>query len=171
MKTSGIDIGRRLEQFKAACKKIGVKLTHQRLEIFREIAGSLDHPDAETVFRGVRARVPTVSLDTVYRTLWLLDGLGLITTLGPRRESVRFDPNLEHHHHYVCVQCGRAKDFESAELNVLTIPASVKRFGSVMTTHVEVRGFCAACAQETASGRAKAARQPRRKPLKPGGER
>ncbi len=73
-------------------------------------------------YRGVRARVPTVSLDTVYRTLWLLDGLGLITTLGPRRESVRFDPNLEHHHHYVCVQCGLAMDFESAELNVLAIP-------------------------------------------------
>jgi Fur family peroxide stress response transcriptional regulator len=163
--------GRRLEQFKAVCKKAGVKLTHQRLEIFREIAASTEHPDAETVFRGVRARVPTVSLDTVYRTLWLLDGLGLITTLGPRRESVRFDPNLEHHHHYVCVQCGLAKDFESAELNVLAIPASVKKFGSVMATHVEVRGLCGACAKETASGRSKTARKPHREPIRPGGER
>jgi len=171
MKTGDGEVGRRLEQFQAVCRKAGVKLTHQRLEIFREIAASLDHPDAEAVFRGVRARVPTVSLDTVYRTLWLLDGLGLITTLGPRRESVRFDPNLEHHHHYVCVQCGRAKDFESAELNVLTIPASVKKFGSVMTTHVEARGFCTACAQETASGGVKAEREPRRKPSKPGGKR
>jgi Fur family transcriptional regulator, peroxide stress response regulator len=167
----GGGVVRRIEQFKAACKKAGVKLTHQRLEIFREIAENTEHPDAETVFRCVKARIPTVSLDTVYRTLWLLDGLGLITTLGPRRESVRFDPNLEHHHHYVCVQCGRAKDFESADLNVLTIPASVKKFGSIMTTHVEVRGLCAACAMETASGKTPAARQPRRKPTKPGGER
>lgn len=164
MVTGGVEVGRRLEQFKAACRKAGVKLTHQRLEIFREIAASLEHPDAETVFRGVQARIPTVSLDTVYRTLWLLDGLGLITTLGPRRESVRFDPNLEHHHHYVCVQCGLAKDFVSADLNVLTIPASVKKFGSVMATHVEVRGLCAVCAKKTASGGTKAARQPRRKP-------
>jgi Fur family peroxide stress response transcriptional regulator len=164
-------VARRLEQFKAACKKAGVKLTHQRLEVFREIAANTEHPDAETVFRGVRERVPTVSLDTVYRTLWLLDGLGLITTLGPRRESVRFDPNLEHHHHYVCVPCGRAKDFESADLNVLAIPASVKKFGSVLATHVEVRGLCAACAKETASGETPAARQPRRKPSNPEGER
>ena len=171
MKTGGVEVGRRLDQFKAACKKAGVKLTHQRLEIFREIAGSTEHPDAETVFRGVRARVPTVSLDTVYRTLWLLDGLGLITTLGPRRESVRFDPNLGHHHHYVCVQCGLAKDFESADLNVLTIPASVKKFGSVLATHVEVSGLCAACAKETTPGKTPAPRQPRRKPSKPGGER
>lgn len=171
MKAGGIEIGRRLERFKDACKKAGVKLTHQRLEIFREIAASTEHPDAETVFQGVRARIPTVSLDTVYRTLWLLDGLGLITTLGPRRESVRFDPNLEHHHHYVCVQCGLAKDFESAELNALAIPASVKKFGSVMATHVEVRGLCAVCAKETASGKTPAARQPRRKSPIPGGER
>jgi Fur family peroxide stress response transcriptional regulator len=171
MNPAGVAVGRRLDQFKAACKKAGVKLTHQRLEIFREIAASTEHPDAETVFRGVRARIPTVSLDTVYRTLWLLDGLGLITTLGPRRESVRFDPNLGHHHHYVCVQCGLAKDFESADFNVLTIPASVKKFGSVVATHVEIRGLCAACAKKTASGRASAARQPRRKPSKPGGER
>ncbi len=170
--TTGTDqVGRLLERFKASCRKACVKLTHQRLEVFREIAGSAEHPDAETVFRGVQARVPTVSLDTVYRTLWLLDGLGLITTLGPRRESVRFDPNLEHHHHYVCVQCGLAKDFESADLNVLPIPASVKKFVSVMATHVEVRGYCSACAKETASGTTPAARQPRRKPSSPGGKR
>ena len=39
MNTVGGAVGRRLEQFKAACRKAGVKLTHQRLEIFREIAG------------------------------------------------------------------------------------------------------------------------------------
>jgi Fur family peroxide stress response transcriptional regulator len=169
--TGTAEVGRRLERFKTACGKAGVKLTHQRLEIFREIAGSAEHPDAETVFRGVRARIPTVSLDTVYRTLWLLDGLGLITTLGPRRESVRFDPNLEHHHHYVCVQCGLAKDFESADLNVLAIPASVKKYGSVLSTHVEVQGYCSACAKETSSGATPAARRPRRTPSKPGGKR
>jgi len=63
-----------------------------------------------------------VSLDTVYRTLWMLNDLQLIATLGPRRESVRFDANLEPHHHYICVRCGLAKDFESGELNALASP-------------------------------------------------
>lgn len=168
MKTGDVEIGRRLERFQAECRKAGVKLTHQRLEIFREIAGSTEHPDAETVYGGVRARVPTVSLDTVYRTLWLLDGLGLIATLGPRRESVRFDPNLERHHHFLCVLCGRAIDFESADLNALEIPSVVKKYGSVATTHVEVRGYCTACAKEGPTGNIPRARQPRRKPSKPG---
>ena len=161
MKVEKIKVERRLEQFKAVAREAGVKLTHQRLEIFREVASSLKHPDAETVFRAVQARMPTVSLDTVYRTLWTLNDLGLVTTLGPRRESVRFDANLEQHHHYVCVRCGSARDFESAELNALRIPDAVKKSGSVVATHVEVRGICNRCAKEEAEESvAKSRRQP-----------
>ena len=153
----------RLEGFRAAAKQAGVKLTHQRLEIFRELASSLEHPDAETVLRGVRERTPTVSLDTVYRTLWMLNDLGLINTLGPRRGSVRFDANLRHHHHYICVRCGLTRDFESAELDELRMPRAVKAFGSVVDTHVEVRGTCDEC------GRKAPERQPRKNPQQPRG--
>ena len=66
--------------------------------------------------------MPTVSLDTVYRTLWMLHDLGLVSTLGPKRESVRFDANLAQHHHCVCVRCGLARDFESADLDALRVP-------------------------------------------------
>jgi Fur family peroxide stress response transcriptional regulator len=110
----------------------------------------LDHPSAEAVLRALQSRMPTVSLDTVYRTLWLLNYLGLVSTLGPKRESVRFDANLTHHHHYVCVRCGLAHDFESAELNALRVPASVEGFGTIDATHVEVRGVCSRCAKEQA---------------------
>ena len=89
----------RLEHLKTVAKKSGVKLTHQRLEIFRELAAAQDHPDAETLFRAVQRRMPTVSLDTVYRTLWMLHRLGLVTTLGPQRDGIRFDANLAPHHH------------------------------------------------------------------------
>lgn len=145
------DITSRLAKYQEAAKAAGVKLTHQRLEIFREVASSLEHPDAESVFRAVKTRLPTVSLDTVYRTLWLLHDLGLIATLGPRRGSVRFDANLERHHHYVCVRCGLARDFTSAELDVLRLPDAVQAFGSIDATHVEVRGVCAGCAAVSAA--------------------
>lgn len=135
----------RLESFKEACRKASVKLTHQRIEIFREIAARTDHPDAEAVFRGVQQRVPTVSLDTVYRTLWLLTDLGLLSTLGPRRESVRFDANVGPHHHYVCTRCGLTRDFESRALEQIGVPADVQGFGSVAHTYVEVRGVCSDC--------------------------
>ena len=147
------EVERRIEVFKAAVKDAGIKLTHQRLEIFREVAGSLDHPDAETVFGGIRGRLPTASLDTVYRTLWLLGDLGLVRTLGPRHGSVRFDANLRPHHHYVCMRCGLSRDFESVALEAVRLPAAAKGFGSVVTMHVEVRGVCAGCAKRESDSR------------------
>jgi len=101
----------------------------------------------------VRARLPTVSLDTVYRTLWLLSDLGLVTSLGPRRDGIRFDANLDRHHHYLCQRCGLVRDFESAEFNGLRVPAAVRALGSVEDVHVEVRGLCGRCAALRAPGR------------------
>ncbi len=127
-------------------KRAGIKVTHQRLEIFRELVRSGDHPDAETIFRGVRERVPMVSLDTVYRTLWLLVDLGLISTLGPPKDRVRFDANTRAHHHFVCTMCGATRDFYCIEFDRLNLPVEVEESGAVNTTQVEAKGLCRECA-------------------------
>jgi len=139
-----------LAQFKTVVREAGIKLTHQRLEIFRAVASSLDHPSAEAIHRTVKKAMPTVSIDTVYRTLWLLADLGLLNTLGPRQDSVRFDANVDKHHHYVCTRCGLVRDFESDELNALNLPETVEHFGRIVSSHIEVRGICERCAQKPA---------------------
>lgn len=139
---------KRLERLKTAASEAGVKLTHQRLEIFRELAASEEHPDAASIFRAVKERTPTVSLDTVYRTLWMLHDLGLVRTLEPQRDGLRFDANLEPHHHYICTRCGLVRDFESRELDALSVPSAVRQIGSIVDSHVEVRGLCVSCQRE-----------------------
>jgi len=147
MTISANQIDERMRRFEQACRSARIKLTHQRIEIFREVAKTTDHPDAETVFQRVRERIPTVSLDTVYRTLWLLSDLGLITPLGPLCERTRFDANLARHHHFVCVRCGLTADFYSDLLDDLTLPEAVQALGQAETTRVEVHGICRACAE------------------------
>ncbi|OHD80173.1 MAG: transcriptional repressor [Spirochaetes bacterium RIFOXYC1_FULL_54_7] len=161
MKVDEAELGRRMEAFKKAAREAGVKLTHQRLEIFREIAGSLEHPDAETIFKAVQPRMPTVSLDTVYRTLWMLNELDLVSTLGPRRESIRFDANLRPHHHYVCVRCGLTRDFEAPVFDEQAMAGAVKGFGSVVASQVEVRGICENCSKAVAAADTSVRHQPR----------
>ena len=145
MKISKLEIERRMERFEEVCRNSGVKLTHQRMEIFREVAQTGNHPDAEKVYQGVRERMPTMSLDTIYRTLWLLKDLGLITTLGSPRERTRFDANLTHHHHFLCVRCGLTRDFYNDEFDELMLPESMEAFGYVETTQVKVKGVCRKC--------------------------
>ena len=153
MKAAKQDIEQRMARFNEACRKSGAKLTHQRMEIFREVAQSLDHPDVEKVYQGVRKRMPTVSLDTVYRTLGWLKELGLVTTLGPPRERTRFDANLSRHHHFVCTQCGLTQDFYNDQFDNLIVPESVQSIGHAEMTQVEVKGICLKCAAKEKTGK------------------
>jgi Fur family transcriptional regulator, peroxide stress response regulator len=143
------EVQKRMHLLAEGLRQAGVRLTHQRLEICREIASASNHPDAETVFRGVRQRVPTISLDTVYRTLWTLLDLGLINTLGIPRERMRFDANAAPHHHFVCTECGEARDFYSDDFDQLRVPDDVQSYGVVQKTQVEVRGICMRCSKTT----------------------
>lgn len=151
MKIKSSEINRRMDRFTAVCRESGAKLTHQRMEIFREVAQSGDHPDAETVYQGVRRRMPTVSLDTVYRTLWWLKELNLVNTLGPARERTRFDANLGSHHHFACLKCGRMQDFHSDQLDMLNIAETMRPIGRIESIQVEVKGVCRQCTTDTAA--------------------
>lgn len=145
MKASAAEIKFRLDHLEEVCRKAGFKITHQRKEIFKEVARSIDHPDAESVYKSVRRRIPSISQDTVYRTLRMLTDLEMINILGASKDRIRFDANLEPHHHFVCSKCGLTRDFQSVDLNNLTVPDSVKDMGSVRMVQVEVRGVCQAC--------------------------
>jgi Fur family transcriptional regulator, peroxide stress response regulator len=152
MKTGRKELEQRMGHFEKVCRDTGIKMTHQRMEIFREIAQTDDHPDVDRIFQRIKDRLPTLSLDTVYRTLWLLNDLGLVKTLGSSREATRFDANLDKHHHFVCRHCGFTRDFVSRDLDNLTLPESLGSLGEVEGTHIEVRGVCRECIAKERNG-------------------
>ena len=140
------EIERRMDDFMEVCRREGIKLTHQRIEVFREAASSEEHPDAETIYNRIRTRLPTVSLDTVYRTLYLLEKLNLLSRVNILCERIRFDANMAPHHHFLCSRCGLLRDFTASGLENFQIPAEVQSWGDVDTIHVELRGICSECA-------------------------
>jgi Fur family peroxide stress response transcriptional regulator len=135
----------RVDGFLAACREHGIKATHQRVEIMRVLASTEEHPDAESVYRRVQKHIPTISLDTVYRTLRLLEDNDIISRVGSMKDRARFDANKERHHHFVCSECGLVRDFYSEELNRYPAPLEVTKMGSVDTVYVEMRGRCQQC--------------------------
>ena len=121
------ELERRMNRFVEACRRSGMKLTHQRTEIFREVAGSDEHPDAETVYQRVRQRVTGISRDTVYRTLATLEDEDLVRKTEVLGGPARFDANLDQHHHFVCTVCG-----------AVTQPDITKRPNTPSARHVTV---------------------------------
>ncbi len=132
--------------FREALRRAGLKVTPQRLEVFREAARSREHPDVEAVFRGVRRRIPAISLDTVYRTLRLFLDRELISSLGAAGDRLRLDANPRPHHHFVCRRCGLTRDVESPMIGPLPVPAEASAWGRVERASVEYRGLCSVCA-------------------------
>ena len=147
---------RRVEQLSLGLRDSGLRLTHQRLEIVRVIAADRTHPDVETVYEAVRKRVPTISLDTVYRTLATLTERGLITRVQFMPGPARYDANQARHHHFVCTRCGLVRDIENGDLDAIQATAEVTRIGRPEAVTVQFRGVCDACrAKNTTHDRAR----------------
>ena len=146
MTVSRVELDRRMKRFLEKCRQNGMRITHQRTEVFRELARSDEHPDAETAYQRVRRRVPAISRDTVYRTLSTLEAQGLIRRTEVLVSPARYDANMDLHHHFVCTGCGLVRDFSSEALEDLPIPRSVASLGRIEFAQVRVRGVCWACA-------------------------
>lgn len=146
------EIDKRVSEFMEACRSEGVKITYQRLVIFKEIAGSKEHPDAETIYRRVRRKLPTISFDTVYRATSTLEKLKVISRLHIQSDRMRLDANTEPHQHFVCTQCGLVRDVYINSLEDLQIADEVKGYGEVQSLHVELQGVCCDCLCSASQG-------------------
>ena len=136
---------RRVSLFSRALRESGLSLTHQRLEVAREIASTDAHPDTETVWREVRKRVPTISLDTVYRTLAALERIGLIARVDPTAEPARYDADLRLHHHFYCTRCGSISDVHLPTLEASALRELAVGLEGVQSVQLQLRGLCMTC--------------------------
>jgi len=126
----------------------GIKLTPQRIEIFRAIYGTASHPSAEMIYYRLKQKMPSISLDTIYRTLSTLEKLGLINRVTALDRQSRFDAKIETHHHFICTRCGSITDFYWPSFDNSSLPAGLEMRGRVTSKHIEVRGICADCLEK-----------------------
>ena len=87
-------------------------MTYQRLDIFRELVAGSDHPTAETLYKRLLKNMPTLSLDTVYRTLTTFEEHDLISRVQTTESHARFEAVMEPHHNAICSICHGITDFQ-----------------------------------------------------------
>ena len=152
MRVAHDEVERRVELMKDALRGRGMRLTHQRIEVAREIAAADDHPDVERIYENVRVRVPTISLDTVYRTMATLVELGCVTRATLAAGPARYDANVTHHHHFVCTRCGVARDVDDPSFDAVRTSEGTTGLGTVESVEVRLRGVCAQCEPRGGAG-------------------
>jgi len=138
----------RLADFENRCREKGLKITHQRLEIYRELLAATDHPSVEAVFQRVRKRIPTISIDTVYRTLALLEQSGMIHRIQTAEGPARYESDHGLHHHLICNRCHEVVDFNWESFDALAPPPAIKDWGLIQGKNIVITGICQQCCEQ-----------------------
>lgn len=129
-------------------RRMGCRITPQRLEILRVLAESPAHPSAETVHHQVAALFPTMSLATVYKTIATLKRAGEILELEFSDRDNRYDGKRpEPHAHLVCHVCGAITDLELADLDAEARHLAAATGYRILSHRLEFYGICPACQQ------------------------
>ena len=131
--------------FTDKCKEHNLKITPQRIFIYKELIKSKNHPSADTVFKAIKKEFPNISFDTVNRTLLTFSEIGLVELVEGHGSPRRFDSNLENHHHLFCIKCGKIIDFNDEEYDKLKIPETIDKEFRVIQKRVILNGFCSEC--------------------------
>ncbi len=136
-----------MAQFQEQCKAGGLRITPQRLAVYRELISTDEHPSAEWIYQRVRKTYPNISFDTVNRTLLTLADIGAASIVEGTGEAKRFDGGDECHQHFKCIKCKRIVDFHHEPFDDLEIPQEIRGF-RVLRKTVYFEGVCNRCEEE-----------------------
>jgi Fur family transcriptional regulator, peroxide stress response regulator len=139
------EIEEKMRTFQVNCREAGLKVTPQRMAVYKALVETVEHPSAEMVFRKVRKTFPSISLDTVNRTLLTLNSMGVAFVVEGSGDAKRFDANLESHQHFKCLACRRIIDFHHEPFNKIDVPGKLRDRFTVLRKTVYLEGFCDRC--------------------------
>jgi Fur family ferric uptake transcriptional regulator len=138
------------EEFKAKLRDRGFRLTPQReivLDVLHRTAG---HVTAEAVFDWVQAVSTAVDISTVYRTLELLQELGLVGVIeAADGDQRRYELLTVHgpHVHLRCAACDQETVVGQEEIAFVVDRLADRYDFYPDLDHLVITGRCAACRQ------------------------
>ena len=128
----------------------GYKVTAQRRAIINAILNIHEHLAPGAIYEKVSQEYPGIGLVTIYRTLEILAGLGLICEMhiGGNCRSYLMRRPSEHHHHLICSDCGTVIDFTDCDLGELERRLSKDTRFRIDGHLLEFVGQCLKCRKE-----------------------
>ncbi len=132
-------------------KSNSCKITPQRIAVYQTIKDSVDHPNAEAVFKKLYPAYPTMSLATVYKSLELFSKLGLVQVINIGENSFRYDGRIEDHQHIICTHCSKIEDLNNSIFEDLPSKVADTSNYHINKQQLCFYGICSDCLKEASS--------------------
>ena len=100
-------------------QEAGLKITPQRLAILEAVHQLGDHPTAERIIEHIRANHPNIASGTVYKVLDVLVENRLIRRVKTEKDVMRYDGDMDEHHHLYCTDSEHIEDYRDTQLDEL----------------------------------------------------
>ena len=132
-------------QWQAELRSRGYRLTPQR-QLVLEAVGALGHGTPDEILTEVRRTASTVNSSTIYRTLELLEELGLVTHthLGHGAPTYHAADDADHLH-LVCRVCGGIEEMPPDVLDQAVQRIAQDHGFAVDVGHFAIFGTCSSC--------------------------
>jgi Fe2+ or Zn2+ uptake regulation protein len=124
----------------------GLRLTPQRRAVVDVLLRSHRCLSAAQVHEAARRQSRELGLMTVYRTLDILAGMGIVRRIHGSDRCEAFVSALEHHGHaVVCTSCGRASEFTQCHLDAIVAAAASETGFTIADHFLQFSGVCGDC--------------------------
>lgn len=139
-------------------RRNGLRMTPQRQAIVAEVMMAEGHISPSVVARRVQERMPGVNPSTVYRTLSLLEEVGILSHAHLERGPEYHRAEEAGHVHLTCSRCGSEDDLSMKEADDLERLIGKHHGFLPDLTHFAISGLCWTCQEELAEEEDRAAR-------------
>lgn len=98
------------QQCSKKLREMGINPSAQRIAVYTYLCNFRNHPTAETIYNGIVADYPSLSLTTIYNTVKLFQANRVIQSIYIEDNELRYDADLSLHGHAKCNCCGEVFD-------------------------------------------------------------